>query len=98
MFIGATVLCFLVMLVLVADRIGASVWRGGTHRTFYRCEACDLRYPRVDLGDPGLRVCPAGHPVSLDEPAGSAWLVGIFACLGFLTVAIALMATGLVSR
>ena len=99
MFIGATVLCFLVLLVLVADRLGASMWHGGAQRTFYRCERCDLRYPRSDVGGAAMRVCPAGHPVALEEPGtGSSGLVAICACLGFLTVAIALMATGLVSR
>ncbi|TMB91152.1 MAG: hypothetical protein E6J45_07065 [Chloroflexi bacterium] len=98
MLIGATVLCFLVLLVLVADRLGASVWHGGAQRTFYRCERCDLRYPRSDLGDPAMRVCPAGHPVALEEPGTAAGMVGIFACLGFLTVAIALVATGWVTH
>ena len=99
MLIGATVLCFLVLLTLLADRLGGRVFHGSGDRSFYRCEQCDLRYPRRELHDPELLVCPAGHPVALDEQPGvSASAVAIFACLGFLTVAIMLMATGLVGH
>ncbi|MFN2582559.1 MAG: hypothetical protein ABR498_07450 [Candidatus Dormibacteria bacterium] len=96
MLVGATVLCFLVMLVLVTDRLGSVVFHGGDERAFYRCEACDLRYPRREMHDPRLQVCPSGHPVVLEQGRTSAGIVGIFVCLGFLAVALVLMATGLV--
>ncbi|MBV8194927.1 MAG: hypothetical protein JOY80_05310 [Candidatus Dormibacteraeota bacterium] len=98
MLLGATVLCFLIMLVLVADRLGSRVFHGDADRTFYRCEACDLRYPRHEIGDPRLRVCPVGHPIFPEQRRIAAGLIGIFVCLGFLAVAIALMLTGLVPR
>jgi hypothetical protein len=96
MLLGATVLCFLVLLVLLADRVGARVFHGDAERVFYRCEACDLRYPRREISDPRLLVCPAGHPVRLEEHRSSAGAVAIFVCLGFLAVAIGLMLTGVV--
>jgi hypothetical protein len=96
MLIGATVLCFLVLLVLIADRFGAHVWHGGVDRMFYRCEECDLRYPRREIHDPRFQVCPSGHPVAIEPHSATAGVVGIFACLGFLTVAILFMVTGIV--
>jgi len=96
MLLGATILCFLVLLALLADRLGNRVWHGGSDRVFYRCEACDLRYPRRDVAGASRATCPAGHPVVLERSHGGAGAVVIFVCLGFLAVATALMATGIV--
>ena len=96
MLLGATVLCFLVMLVLLADRLGARVFQGDADRVFYRCEACDLRYPRREISDPRLQICPAGHPVLPEQRRTTAGVVGICVCLGFITVAVTLLLTGIV--
>jgi len=97
MLIGATVLCLLVLLVLFADRLGASVWHGGGGQSYFRCEACDLRYQRRELHNHYLQVCPQGHQVIEEQAAVTAGMVGIFACFGFLAVALLLLATGVVS-
>jgi hypothetical protein len=94
--LGATVLCILVMLVLLAERLGSRIWHGGGGHAFYRCEACDLRDPRSDIKNPRLHTCPAGHPVALEPGSATASFVGIFACLGFITVAALLIVTGVV--
>lgn len=96
MLIGATVLCFLILLVLLADRYGARI-RGQGGRDYFRCEQCDLHYRRRQPAGPSLQVCPEGHPVQLEEPGTSASTVGIFICLGFLAVALLLVLTGAVS-
>lgn len=96
MLLGATVLCFLVLLALVADRVGGHVFHGESERVFYRCEECDLRYPRRELHDTRLQICPAGHPVLAEQRRVSVGAVAIFVCLGFLAVAIVLMLTGTV--
>ena len=96
MLVGASVLCFLVLLVLLADRLGSHVWHSDTDAAFYRCEECDLRYPRRELRDPRMQICPVGHYVALEQRSAAAGVVGIFACLGFLSVAIFLMVTGIV--
>lgn len=96
MLIGATVLCFLILLVLLADQYGARV-RGDAGAGYYRCERCDLRYRRRQLADPGVQVCPYGHPVALEEPGIGPSTIGIFICLGFLAVALVLLLTGLVT-
>lgn len=97
MLIGATVLCFLVLLVLVADRYQARLFHGEADRIFYRCDQCDLRYPRRQITDPRLAICPSGHPVTLEDSRIGAGAIGIFACLGFLVVALVLLLTGVVS-
>lgn len=97
MFLGATVLCFLVLLVLLADRYQARLFHGEADRTYYRCAQCDLRYPRREIADPRLRTCPAGHPITAEDPRVGAGVVGIFVCLGFLIVAVVLLLTGVVS-
>ena len=97
MLIGATVLCFLVLLVLLSDRYQARLFHGQADRTFYRCAACDLRYPRRQIADPRFAVCPSGHPITLEESGPGAGLIGIFVCLGFLVVALVLLLTGVVS-
>ena len=97
MLIGATVLCFLVLLVLVADRYQARLFHGEADRIFYRCDQCDLRYPRRQISDPRLTICPSGHPITLEESGIGAGAIGIFVCLGFLVVALVLLLTGVVS-
>lgn len=97
MFVGATVLCFLVLLALLADRYGSRVFHGEGDRVYYRCDQCDLRYPRRQIPDPRLRVCPAGHPIVIEEHRAGAGLVSIFVCLGFLVVALVLILTGTIS-
>jgi hypothetical protein len=97
MLLGATVLCFLVLLALLADRYGSRIFHGDGDRTYYRCAECDLRYPRRQIHDPRFQVCPAGHPVIAEEAGVSAGLIGIFVCLGFLLVALLLLLTGVVS-
>lgn len=96
MLLGASVLCFLVLLVLLADKLSSKVWHGESERVFYRCEACDLRYPRRELVGGDRVVCPAGHQIALEHHRPSAGAVAIVACVGFLAVAIALMLTGAV--
>ena len=95
MLIGASVLCFLVLLALLADRAGAH-WHGQRDRLFFHCEECDLRYPRSTGGGVVVQACPSGHPIVVEESGATAGSVAIFACVGFLVVAIALMVTGLV--
>ena len=97
MLIGATVLCFFVLLALLADRYQARLFHGEGDRTFYRCVECDLRYPRREISDPRLLVCPAGHPIALEDRGVGAGTIGIFVCLGFLVVALVLLLTGVVS-
>ena len=97
MLIGATVLCFLVLLVLVADRYQARLFHGEADRIFYRCDQCDLRYPRRQITDPRVAICPSGHPVTLEDSRIGAGAIGIFVCLGFLVVALVLLVTGVVS-
>ena len=94
MLLGAIVLCFLVMLVLIADRAGSRLFHGDSHSVYYRCTACGLRYPRREISDPAMRMCPAGHPIALEPKQTAAGVVGIVACLGFLGVAIVLFVAG----
>ena len=96
MLLGATLLCSLVLLALLADRLGARVFHGDTGRVFYRCDQCDLLYPRREITSPNAQVCPAGHAVRLEPARTSAGIVLIFVCLGFLAVAIGLMLSGVV--
>jgi hypothetical protein len=96
MLVGASVFCILVLLVLLADRAGSRFWQGGEFSAYYRCDDCDLRYPRHELPDPRLQVCPAGHTVVMEQRRTTAGVVGICACLGFLSVALLLIATGVV--
>ncbi len=97
MLLGATVLCFLVLLVLLADRYQARLFHGEGDRIFYRCDRCDLRYPRRQISDPRLAMCPSGHLVTLEDSRIGAGAIGIFVCLGFLVVALVLLLTGAVS-
>ncbi|HEV7677155.1 MAG TPA: hypothetical protein VGQ42_01140 [Candidatus Dormibacteraeota bacterium] len=95
MLIGASVLAFLVLLVLLAERGGERMWQG-THSALFYCSPCDLRYRRDELVDQGDRVCPRGHYV---DPVGGGFSMGtvaIFTCLGFIALAALLTATGAV--
>lgn len=96
MLIGTSVLCFLVLLALLADRFGSRLWHGTGERAFYRCEACDLRYLRRELNDPRMQVCPEGHSVYEEKRSATAGLVAVFVCIGFLFMALLLMYTGMV--
>jgi len=96
MLIGASVLCCLVLLALLADRFGTRLWQSGD-RAFYRCDSCDLRYVRRELTDPSMRICPHGHLVC-EEKHASAGLVTIFVCIGFLVAALLLVASGIVPQ
>lgn len=95
MLLGASVLCFLVMLVLLADKLGAAVFHGETNTRFYRCEGCDVRYPKREMIDPELRVCPAGHLVKVEKAHATAGIFGVFVCLGFLCAAGVFLLTGM---
>ena len=94
--IGATVLCGLVLLALIADRFGSRLWQGAGERTFYRCESCDLRYVRRELNDPRMQVCPQGHSIYEEPRSATAGLVAIFVCIGFLSTALLLAFSGVV--
>ena len=96
MLIGATVLCFLVMLALIADRFGGFLWHGSREKAFFRCDECDLRYLRRQMSDPHLQVCPVGHVVYEERRSGIVGLIGIFVCMGFLFAALAFMLSGLI--
>jgi len=98
MLIGATLLCLLVLLVLVADRAGGRLWHASGGHAFYRCDACDLRYQRRELADPRLQVCPAGHYIVEEPHSATAGNVAIFACFGFLAVALLLFVSGVVPQ
>jgi len=94
MLLGASIFCFLLLLVLLGERAGSRLWSGGADRVFFFCAECDLRYPRHELQAPAALRCPAGHTV-VRKPAGGIdlGLVGICACLGFLCAATALIVT-----
>jgi len=94
--IGASVLCFLVLMALFADRFGSRLFQSGD-RVFYRCDGCDLRYVRRELTDPRLQVCPEGHRV-VEDKGSNAGLVTIFVCVGFLTAALLMIVTGIVPQ
>ena len=94
MLLGATVLCCLVLLVLLADRLGSRLWHGNSDRVFSRCDTCDLRDVRREIPDVNLRNCPMGHPLVVEPKRTAASTVGIFACLGFLSLAAFLMVAG----
>ena len=97
MLIGAMVLCSLVLLVLVADRAGSWVSGYESEQAFYRCDSCDLRYQRREVGSASPLLCPAGHllinPLRRRTSAGT---VAICACLGFLTLSALLIISGIV--
>jgi len=94
--IGASVLAFLVLLVLLAERGGERMWRDHQPAAHYYCGPCDLRYRRDELIDQGQRICPRGHYVDHVNRGFSLGTVAIFTCLGFLALAGLLTATGVV--
>jgi hypothetical protein len=94
--IGASVLAFLVLLVLLADRGGERMWRDYRAEAAYYCRPCDLRYRRDELIDVTDRVCPRGHYVELPNRGFSMGTVAIFTCVGFIALAGLLTATGVI--
>jgi hypothetical protein len=96
MLIGASVLAFLVLLVLLAERGGERMWRDHHAAAAYYCGPCDLRYRRDELIDQAERICPRGHYVDRAGRGFSLGTAAIFTCLGFLALAGVLTATGVV--
>ena len=96
MLIGASVLAFLVLLVLLAERGGERMWRGTSADALFYCNPCDLRYRRDELRDQADRVCPRGHYVDTLSGGFSMGTVAIFTCLVFIALAALLTATGAV--
>jgi hypothetical protein len=96
MLIGASVLAFLVLLVLLAERGGERVWQNVRGDALFYCSPCDLRYRRDELSDVVDRVCPRGHYVDVLRPPFSMGTVAIFTCVTFIALAALLTATGVV--
>ena len=96
MLIGASVLAFLVLLVLLAERGGDRMWSGARGDAIFYCTPCDLRYRHDELRDPVDRVCPRGHYVDVLTGGFSLGTVAIFTCLTFIALAAVLTATGAV--
>ncbi len=96
MLIGASVLAFLVLLVLLAERGGERMWQGSRADAVYYCTPCDLRYRRDELRDPVDRVCPRGHYVDVLGTGFSMGTVAIFTCIAFIALAGILTAVGAV--
>jgi hypothetical protein len=94
--IGASVLAFLVLLVLLAERGGDRMWRGGRADAVFYCSPCDLRYRRDELSDQVDRVCPRGHYVDVMTAGFSLGTAAIFTCIAFIALAGLLTATGAV--
>jgi hypothetical protein len=94
--IGASVLAFLVLLVLLAERGGERMWQGARADAIYYCTPCGLRYRRDELRDQVDRVCPRGHYVEVLAGGFSMGTAAIFTCLAFLALAGVLTATGAV--
>jgi hypothetical protein len=98
MLLGTTVLCALVLLALLAERAASWISGGDTDSAFYRCAGCDLRYPKRDLEDPALRLCPQGHLIVREVPRGAGpGLIAICVCCGFLGLSLLLLVTGVAS-
>jgi len=94
--IGASVLAFLVLLVLLAERGGDRMWHGIRGDAMFYCTPCDLRYRRDELSDQVDRVCPRGHYVDLMTGGFSLGTAAIFTCIAFIALAGVLTATGAV--
>jgi len=94
--VGASVLMFLVLLVLLAERGGDRMWQGHRGDAVFYCSPCDLRYRRDELRNLVDRVCPRGHYVDVVAKGFSMSTVAIFGCLAFIALAALLTATGLV--
>jgi hypothetical protein len=96
MLIGTSVLAFLVLLVLLAERGGDRMWQGVRNDAVFYCSPCDLRYRRDELRDSVDRVCPRGHYVDILPRGFSMGTVVIFACITFIAISALLTATGIV--
>lgn len=96
MLIGASVLAFLVLLVLLAERGGERMWQGTRGDAIFYCNPCDLRYRRDELRDQVDRVCPRGHYVDVLTGGFSLGTVAIFTCLAFIALSALLTVTGAV--
>ena len=96
MLIGASVLAFLVLLVLLAERGGERMWQGVRGDAVFYCTPCDLRYRRDELRDQVDRVCPRGHYVDTLTGGFSLGTVAIVTCITFIALAAVLTATGAV--
>jgi hypothetical protein len=94
--IGAGVLAFLVLLVLLAERGGEHLWNDHHGPARFYCEPCDLRYRRDELIDAVDRVCPRGHYVGKIRKGFSLGTVAIFTCLTFIALPAVLTLTGAV--
>src|SRR5258708_7088776 len=82
--IGASVLAFLVLLVLLAERGGERMWRGTSTDALFYCNPCDLRYRRDELRDQAARASPPAHYVDTLSGGFSMGTVAIFTCLVFI--------------
>lgn len=91
-------LALLLMLIVLGGRASTQVWHGGSNRYLDRCETCGVDYPRPA----GLQrvICPHGHVMSavVSEPhsASRGSMVFVALCAGFIIVALALTAAGVV--
>jgi hypothetical protein len=94
--IGASVLAFLVLLLLLAERGGELMWRDHHPPARYYCSRCDLRYRHDELVDGEDRACPRGHHVDTMRGGFSLGTVAIFTCVGFIALAGVLTATGVI--
>lgn len=95
MLVGAIGLFSLVLLLLLSEQGSGWLWRGGRGEALFYCQACDLRYPRHELGDKVGNVCPRGHytePIR-DFPLGA---MATVACAVFVLVGCLLVLTGVV--
>lgn len=89
----------LVGLVAASERYAPRLFRGGTHRALYDCPRCDMRYPAGAITDLRFQRCPQGHDISeVEAQTGSASLVVLWACLGFLGIGAVLLALGIVPQ
>jgi len=95
MLVGAAGFAFLVLLLLLAERLGSRLWYGGADSALFHCRACDLRYPLGELADQQTRVCPRGHLVDAVPRGFPAGTVAIGACVGFIGGVVALVLCGL---
>ena len=94
MLIGASVLAFLVLLVLLAERGGDRMWHANRADARFYCGPCDLRYRRDELIDQSDRVCPQGHYVDVVHGGYPMGTVAIFTCIAFIGLSVLLTVTG----
>jgi hypothetical protein len=96
MLVGASVLAFLVLLLLLAERGGEFMWQAQRGDARFYCTPCDLRYRVDELSDTADRVCPRGHHVDALPKGFSLGTVAIVTCITFIALAGVLTATGTV--